>query len=234
MQGDADIAVIAALIGDRTRARFLLELNSGRSLRASELAASAGISRATASFHLDKLLTAGMLEVQRNGRNRTYRLAGPQVAQAIEALQRIAPRQEIRSLRTAKTAEAMAYARFCYDHLAGRLAIELVDALSAGDLITLTEDHFELTDQGASWLRELGVDVAVLRAKRRSFARSCLDWSERRPHIAGALGAALAERFLELGWIKRAPTGRVVALTATGRTGLAEVLAVEIGCPCKS
>lgn len=146
----------------------------------------------------------------------------------IEALQRLAPRDEVRSLRAANAAEALANARFCYDHLAGRLAIELVDAMSDGDLIRLTGDRFELTAQGVSRLGLLGIDSIALQAKRRSFARSCLDWSERQPHLAGALGAAIASRCLELGWIERAPTGRAVKLTSKGRTGFLEVFDVEV------
>ncbi len=228
IQGDADIAAVAALIGDRTRARMLLELAGRPSLRASELAVAAGVSRATTSFHLSKLLSGGLLESQTRERHRYYRLAGPHIGQAIEALQRIAPRQEIRSLRSARNAQAMTYARFCYDHLAGRLAIEILDAMSTGGLITFAGDHFELTDHGTARLADLGIDVAALAMKRRSFARSCLDWSERRPHLAGALGAALAERFIDLGWIERAPTGRAVALTPTGRAGFAEVLQLAV------
>lgn len=227
MTGDADIATVAALIGDRTRARFLCELVGGESRRASELASAAGISRATASFHLGRLLTAHLLEVQTQGRHRTYRLAGSEVAQAIEALQRIAPRLPIRSLHASSSAHALSYARFCYDHLAGRLAIELVDAMTTTGLITLTGDQFELTDQGVSWFEELGIDVAGLRATRRSFARACVDWSERRPHLAGAVGAALARRFLELGWIERAPHGRGAKPTPAGRTHLSKTLGIE-------
>ncbi len=228
MEGDADLAAVAALIGDRTRARFLVELLGGRGLRASALAACAGVSRATASFHLAKLLAAGIVEVEVRGRHRLYRLADPRVAEAIEALGRIAPRQEIRSLRSANSAQAFGYARFCYDHLAGRLAIEILDAMTAAGLFTLSEDRFELSERGAVWFGELGVELAALRAKRRSFARSCLDWSERRPHLAGALGAGLAERLLELGWIRRAPVGRAVTLTPAGRAGLSEALRVEV------
>jgi DNA-binding transcriptional ArsR family regulator len=228
MAGDADIAAVAGLIGDRTRARFLCELVSGESRRASELASAAGVSRATASFHLGRLLTANLLEVQAHGRHRAYQLAGPDVARAIEALQRIAPRAEVRSLRAANSAQALSDARFCYDHLAGRLAIELVDAMTTRGLILLTEDSFEPTEHGASWLGELGIDVATLRTVRRSFARACLDWSERRPHIAGALGATLAARFLELGWIERTPRGRAVRITRTGRNGLRSALGIEV------
>lgn len=228
MAGDADIAAVAALIGDGTRARFLCELVSGESRRASELASAAGVSRATASFHLGRLLAANLLAVQTRGRNRTYRLAGPEVARAIEALQRIAPRQPIRSLRAADSAHALSHARFCYDHLAGRLAIELVDAMTAAGLIALVGDHFELTEHGASWFGELGIDIPSLQAARRSFARACLDWSERRPHLAGALGAALAARFLELEWIERAPRGRAVRATAAGRAHLRTALGIEV------
>jgi DNA-binding transcriptional ArsR family regulator len=228
MTGDADIAAVATLIGDGTRARFLCELMSGKSRRASELASAAGVSRATASFHLGKLLAANLVEVETHGRHRTYRLAGPEVAQAIEALQRIAPRQAIRSLRAADSAHAHRCARFCYDHLAGRLAIELVDAMTTTGLMTLAGDQFEPSEQGVSWFGELGIDVPRLRAARRSFARACLDWSERRPHLAGALGAALAERFLELDWIERAPRGRAVTPTPAGRAHLRTALGLDL------
>ena len=228
MTGDADIAAIGALIGDRTRARFLCELVGGESRRASELASAAGVSRATASFHLGRLLAANLLEVSTDGRHRTYRLAGAEVAQAIEALQRIAPRQAIRSLRAAANVDKLSHARFCYDHLAGRLAIELVEAMTAAGLITFQGDRFEVTEQGTSWFGELGIDVAKLRTARRSFARACLDWSERRPHLAGALGAALAARLLELDWIERAPHSRAARLTPKGRARLAKALAVEL------
>lgn len=226
--GDADIAAVAAAIGDGTRARFLCELAGGQGRRASELAGAAGVSRATASFHLGKLLATNLLEVQMQGRHRTYRLAGPEVAQAIEALQRIAPRQTICSLRAAGSAQALSYARFCYDHLAGRLAIELADAMTTAGLITLVGDQFEPTEQGVLWFGELGIDVHKLRAARRSFARACLDWSERRPHLAGAIGAALAGRLLELNWIERTPQGRAVRPTPAGRAHLRTSLGIEV------
>ncbi len=228
MAGDADIATVAALIGDRTRARFLRELVGGEGRRASELAKAAGVSRSTASFHLGRLLAANLVEVRAQGRHRSYHLAGPEVARAIESLQRIAPRQTVRSLRAASTAHALNYARFCYDHLAGRLAIELVDAMTTTGLLTLTDDQFELTEQGISWITDLGIDIAALRAARRSFARACLDWSERRPHLAGAAGAALAGRFLELGWIERTAHSRAVTPTPTGRVQLRQALGLKI------
>lgn len=227
VDGESDIASVAALIGDRSRARMLLELMAGRMLNASELATRAGVSRATASFHLGKLSDAGLLSVQSNGRGRAYSLTGPKVAHAIEALARIAPRQQTRSLQSTSRAHALAHARFCYDHLAGRLAIDLVDALTARKLIEFRDDVFEPTRDGARWLAELEIDVTELRAKRRAFARPCLDWSERRPHIAGALGAAIAQRFLALEWISRAPNGRAVTITPTGRTAIAELLGTE-------
>ena len=226
MSGDADVALVAAVIGDQTRASFLRELLGGDSRRASELASAAGVSRATASFHLARLLEVHLIVVQTQGRHRAYRLAGADVARAIESLQRIAPRAEVRSLRAANEAQALNHARFCYDHLAGRLAIELVDGMSARGLMVLESDSFELTERGESWLGELGIDVAGLRARRRSFARACLDWSERRPHVAGAVGAALAGRMLELGWIERTPRGRAVKVTTAGARELYEELGV--------
>jgi DNA-binding transcriptional ArsR family regulator len=228
MAGDADIASVAAVIGDRTRARFLRELLGGEGRCASELAGAAGVSRATASFHLGRLLAANLVEVRAHGRHRSYHLAGPQVAQAIESLQRIAPRQTVRSLRAASTAHALNYARFCYDHLAGRLAIELVDAMTTAGLLIPAEDQFELTEQGISWFTDLGIDICALRAARRSFARACLDWSERRPHLAGAIGAALAGRFLEVGWIERTAHSRAVTPTPAGRVQLRQTLGIEI------
>jgi DNA-binding transcriptional ArsR family regulator len=228
MAGDADIVAVAALIGDRTRARFLHELVGGEGRRASELAHAAGVSRATASFHLGRLLAANLVEVRAHGRHRSYRLAGTEVARAIESLQRIAPHQTVRSLRAASTAHALNYACFCYDHLAGRLAVELADGMTTTGLLTLNDDHFELTGQGIAWFSDLEIDIGVLRAARRSFARACLDWSERRPHLAGAAGAALAARFLELGWIERTAHSRAVTLTTAGRAQLHRTLGIKI------
>ncbi len=176
MRGDADIAAVAALIGDRTRARFLHEPVGGEGRRASELASAAGVSRATTSFHLGRLLAANLVEVRVHGRHRSYHLAGPEVAHAIESLQRIAPRQTVRSLRAANTAHALNYARFCYDHLAGRLAIELIDGMTTAGLITLTDDQFELTEQGISWFRDLGIDIAGPTGRAALVrTRACLD-----------------------------------------------------------
>jgi DNA-binding transcriptional ArsR family regulator len=228
LTGDADIAAVASLIGDPTRARFLCELIGGESRCASELASAARVSRATASFHLGRLLAANLLEVQPSGRRRTYRLTGPEVAQVIEALQRIAPRPAPRSLRAASRAEALSCARFCYDHLAGRLAIQLADTMTTAGLVTLANDQFELSEHGRAWFGELEIDVDELRTVRRSFARTCLDWSERRPHLAGALGAALAARLLELGWIERVAGCRAVRPTSAGRAELHRMLSIEV------
>lgn len=201
---------------------------AGRSRSASELAAAAGISRATASFHLARLLDANLVDVQSRGRHRHYALSCREVADAIEALQRISPPAQIRSLRASSSAQALAEARFCYDHLAGRLAIDLVDAMGSAGLITLAGDKFEVSKKGACWLDDLEVDLPSLRASRRSFARACMDWTERKPHLAGAVGAALAGRFLQLGWIERAPQGRAIRVTAAGRDELRTSLGVKV------
>jgi DNA-binding transcriptional ArsR family regulator len=222
VDGDADIAAVAALIGDRTRALMLLALLDGRPLPAGELAAAAGVSRPTASSHLAKLADGGLLSVDARGRHRYYGIATPQVAELVEAIQRVAPAAPVRSLRDSKLSEALRFARMCYDHLAGELAVDLVDALQRDRLLTLTDGGYEPSPLGADRLGAFGIDVGALRSRRRSFARACLDWSERRPHVAGALGAAIAGRMIELGWIRRAQSGRAVHLMRRGEQGLEE------------
>jgi DNA-binding transcriptional ArsR family regulator len=217
---DADIAAPAALIGDPTRATFLVSLCEGNALPASELARRAGVSASSASIQLAKLVKGGLLAVERQGRHRYYRLADPTIAAAIETLSVIAPRRPARSLRDARLGAELHTARTCYDHLAGALGVSLLDALLAQDVLVLDGGAIELAEGGEDRLVRLGLDVEALRRGRRPFARLCLDWSERRHHLAGALGAALAARLLELGWIERTPSSRAVRVTDEGRAGL--------------
>jgi DNA-binding transcriptional ArsR family regulator len=215
MVAEADIARTAALIADPTRATILDALVDGRALPPSQLAAAARVSRPTVSEHLSKMLDAGLLAVEHGGRNRYYRLAGPEVAAALEALAVIAPRREVRSLNDANRAGALAAARTCYGHLAGRLGVGIADALLDAGTLTRTGDRFEVADPGP--LSELGVDPG-LRGK------PCNDWSERRPHVAGPLGVALAKRLFALGWVERLPQPRAVRLTPDGERGLQAAL----------
>lgn len=218
-----DFAPVAALLADRARAVMLTVLLDGRPLAAGELARAAGVSAQTASAHLGKLLDAGFVTVVQQGRHRYYRLRGREVAEVIEALSRISPPVEVRSLRQSRDARRLHEARTCYDHLAGEAGVVLFAALLDGGLIEADgADAFEVTEKGEERLGALGLDVAALRRARRRFAWQCLDWTERRPHLNGALGAALTERMMELGWFERGTTRRALLVTEAGRRGLAD------------
>jgi DNA-binding transcriptional ArsR family regulator len=224
MLADADIATPAALIGDATRATFLMALSEGRALPASELAERAGVSASTASVQLAKLLDGGLLEVERHGRHRYYRLADPAIAATIESLAVIAPRRPASSLRQARVGSELQAARTCYDHLAGALGVAVFDALQRQRLLTR---ELEVTRHGTKRFGELGIEVDDLAGGRRPLARLCLDWTERRHHLAGALGAAFAARCFERDWIERIPTSRAVRLTAKGRRAFTREFAIE-------
>jgi DNA-binding transcriptional ArsR family regulator len=236
-RGDSDIAAVGALVADPGRCRILLALDDGRALPASRLASEAGVSAATASSHLRKLTDAGLLAVESRGRNRYYRLAGPAVGRLIEAMQQLAPTAPVRSLRQSTQAEALRTARTCYDHLAGRLGVELmasmIDAgyLAGGDgtfdPATAAHDQrtgyghdvdYTLTDRGWQFVNDFGV---VLPARRPAI-RYCVDWSEQRHHLAGGLGRALLGCLMERDWIRRSPESRAVQVTPDGHAGLAD------------
>jgi len=234
MPGDADIARISALIGDPSRARVLMALADGRALPAGMLAGEAGVSASTVSEHLRRLLDGHLVAVERQGRTRYYRLAGPQVADALEAIARIAPPEPVRSLRQGSHAHALRRARTCYNHLAGRLGTALMAAFlrdgvlvgehragAAADRLASPgrEITYRLTPRGRSTLDGFGVDLAALRGLREPI-RYCLDWSEQRHHLAGPLGAAVTHRLFDLGWLRRTDRRRVVRLSDAGREGL--------------
>ena len=226
MLADVDISEPASLIGSPTRAVFLMALSEGQSLPAGELARCAGVTPSTASIQLTKLVDGGLLTVEQHGRHRYYSLADPAIAIAIESLAVIAPRRAASSLQQARIGSDLQAARTCYDHLAGALGVALFDALLQEGVLT---PELEATRMGSRRLADLGVDVEEAAEGRRAFARRCLDWSERRHHLAGALGAAIATRFFELEWIERTPSSRAVRVTETGRIALARELAVRLG-----
>jgi len=227
MLADADLAAVAELMTAH-RATLLLALVGGRALSASELAARASISRSLASSHLSRLLDGGLVTVEQRGRQRHYRLAGPQVAEVIEVMLRIAPARRASSLREASRGEAIRHARTCYDHLAGALGVALTDVLQRQRLIEPADTAYHLTPSGQERLERLGLDIAALRQGRRAFARPCLDWTERRPHLAGALGAGIAERLLELRWLRRVPGSRALQITDTGQRRLRDELGLNL------
>ena len=236
---DTDIAPAAALIADPTRAAILRALLPDRPLAAGELARLAGVSAATASFHLGKLLDGGLIAVARQGRHRYYRLAGHEVATAIEALGLISPGLPVRTLRQSREAAALAEARTCYDHLAGRAGVELLDGMLRHRMLQEKSsgrtDHgdtsslrFEVTGAGAKALGSFGLDVLAVRRSRRHFAGTCIDWTQRRGHLNGALAAAITSRLFELGWIERGQRRRSVRVTPAGAEGLACTFGLDL------
>src|SRR4051812_42182365 len=224
LHGDADIATIASVIGHPARGRMLNAMLGGRAVPAGELADVAGVSASTASAHLARLTDSGLVAVERHGRHRYHRLADAQVAEVIEGLARLAPAREVRSLRDANRDTAERAARSCYDHLTGAVGVALAHRLC--ELGALDREHLTLRDPAP--FAALGIDVPALGRGRRPLTRSCLDWSERRPHLAGDLGAALLAALLASGWIARRPAGRAVAVTAEGAAGLEAVLGLDV------
>jgi DNA-binding transcriptional ArsR family regulator len=200
-------------------------LLDGHPRAAGELSQVAGVSPATASSHLGKLLSGGLVAVTTQGRHRYYRLASHEVATVLEAIAGISPVKPVRSLRQSREADALARARTCYDHLAGRAGVALFDAFMRQGILTGFGTGagavYDVTADGAARLAGFGIDVAEIRRARRRFAGACLDWTQRRPHLNGALGAAVTGRLLELGWITRGPSRRPVRVTEAGRDGLA-------------
>ena len=266
---DADVVPAAALIGEPTRAAMITALLDDRPLAAGELARVAGVSPATASAHLARLLGGGLVTMIKQGRHRYYQLAGPEVAAAMEALAHLntAP-APVRSLRESRDATALAQARTCYDHLAGRAGVALLEALLARGILTPAPGGgqpaecgpaggaspeaggparspgdgaapagsgspgraapqapipagFRVTPDGMATLTSFGLNIGALERTRRRFAGACLDWTERKPHLNGALGAAVTARLLGLGWIERGVRRRAVRVTPAGREGLA-------------
>jgi DNA-binding transcriptional ArsR family regulator len=213
---DADIAPVAALLGDPARAEMLSALQEGRALPAGELARRAGVAPSTASEHLARLVDGGLLVVESAGRHRYFRLASEDVAHALEALSLIAGPRPARTLRQASVGEALAAARTCYDHLAGRLGVALTDGLLRERAIEERDGSFVLGPQAGAVLGALGVELASL-PPRRPAVRRCLDWSERRPHLAGAVGASICAHARERRWVEPLPGSRAVRLTPAGR-----------------
>jgi DNA-binding transcriptional ArsR family regulator len=214
------VADYAGLLADRSRAAICLALLDGRAWTAAELASFAGIARPTATEHLNRLVQAGLLAEERQGRHRYLRLGGPHVAQLIEDLAAAAGQPApARSLRTVGAAAELSAARTCYDHLAGTLGVAIFDAMVSADLICLT-DGVALTPAGRSWFVTLAGPDAVRPAGSRPLVRTCLDWTERRAHLGGALGAVLYRQFAERGWVTRCQGSRAVRLTSAGQHGL--------------
>lgn len=224
---DTGLARIAAAIAEPTRARMLCCLLDGRARTSTELAALAGVGAPTASVHLAKLKEQALVSVLAQGKHRYYQLASAEVAAALESLLRLAglPRPQF----TPNTPDRLRRARTCYDHLAGEIAVGVHDYLLRQDwLLPAAAGSYELSASGEAALEQLGLDVAAARSKRRRFACSCLDWSERRAHLGGALGAALLELMLRRAWLERELDSRALSVTRAGRTQLEKLFAVTV------
>jgi DNA-binding transcriptional ArsR family regulator len=226
VKGEADVAAAAALLAEPARAALVVALTEHDELPASALAAHARIAPSTASEHLRRLVEGGFIAARKNGRHRYFSLADPAVADAVEALACVAPQPPVRSLREATKSELIREARTCYDHLAGRLGVALAAALEEQQVVVRRNGGYELGPEAARHCQELGIDLPALKAQRRPVVRGCLDWSERELHVAGALGAALATRFFQLGWIKRREGNRSIEVV--------DASAVLCSTPCRT
>jgi DNA-binding transcriptional ArsR family regulator len=220
---EPDISSLAALISEPARGRILIALLDGRALPATELAQRAGITCQTASSHLAKLTEGRLLQAIPQGRHRYYRIANARIAELLESMARFAP---MKATCGSEPKSPIQIARTCYNHLAGSLGVRITDAIVGRGLLRAVGRDFQLTKKGAQWFSELGIDTGALRKSGRVFARRCLDWSERRNHLAGALGSALSEHLFERGWIKHVQESRAVRITELGRRELKRRLGV--------
>ena len=211
-----DIARIAVLLGDPARANIMTALADGAALTASELASEAGVTKQTASAHLAKLLDAQLLAVEAQGRHRYFRLSGEDVGELLESLMGVAALRMKPRVRTGPKEPALRYARVCYNHLAGELGVGLFDAMRANRWLSVDDHDVTVTKSGRSFYEDFGVDIDELNTERRPLCRTCLDWSVRRSHLAGALGSALLDRIFERGWAKRVKGARIVEFSRSG------------------
>ena len=223
-----NLAEVGSLIGDQARAQMLTALLDGRALTAGELAWCAGITPQTASGHLAKLQTAGLLAMEKQGRHRYFRLSSPTVAGMLESMQVVCAVDTPKRIRPESRMDAeLRRARTCYDHLAGVLGVALADALADRSVIDFSGDGGLVTTSGRDFLDGFGLDMSTLEKGKRHFCRPCLDWSERRHHIAGAVGAGLADRLFDLSWIERIKDSRAVRVTPAGQKGLKTTFGID-------
>jgi len=216
MNDTPDIAFIAALVADPTRAAMLTLLMDGKAYTATELAAEGDVTPSTASSHLAQLQSGGLIAHTRQGRHRYFRISGPQVAAMLEELMKIASSSIQHVRRTGSANEELRRLRVCYDHLAGETAVHLLERIREEQFIIDENQVMALTKNGEAWCGRIGIDLTVLRSKRRQLCRTCLDWSERRMHLAGGLGAAILDRLFTLRFAEREVGSRVVILSPKG------------------
>lgn len=224
MREGPDIARIAAAIGDLARAEILSALMADRALTASELAHLVGVTKATISAHLSKLVDVGLLAVEQQGRHRYFRLANADVGELLESLMGVAFRAGAVRLVPSPREPALRKARVCYDHLAGEMGVLIYEGLISRAMLERRGNSLSVTQAGREWFGKLKIDVEAAANSRRTLCRPCLDWSERRTHLAGSLGKALLDRVEALGWARREPKSRVLMFSTTGERSLLQAL----------
>jgi DNA-binding transcriptional ArsR family regulator len=228
MDSCLNIASAAFLIADPTRAAMLVSLLDGQMRPAGELASAAGVTPQTASSHLSKLLAGGLLKVEVRGRHRYYRLGGSHIAFALETLAFVGVTEPARRKPASREAQSLAFARCCYDHLAGRIGVAITQGLLAREFLLVAADkRYEVTPTGADWFFGMGLDVTKLKPNRRGLARQCLDWTERKHHLSGPLGVTFMSLLCSNDWLRRSKVSRVVRVTPKGWVGLKEELGVD-------
>lgn len=228
MDAEGQFSRIASLIGEPARAKILWNLLDGRAFTATELALMADVSPQSASMHLHRLTEANLLAVERQGRHRYYKFASPEVAAAVEAIANLLPPGKPTRPGSVPGNGHIQYCRSCYDHLAGKIGVAITDRLLHNKLIATAADVYEVTTIGRKWFAGLGIDIADLQTRRRIFSKPCLDWSERRHHMAGSLGAALLSAMLQEDWIRPTRNSRALVVTGKGEKKLQESLGLRI------
>ncbi|MEK5104601.1 metalloregulator ArsR/SmtB family transcription factor [Cytobacillus sp. FSL M8-0252] len=223
-----NLTALTALLAEKSRATILAALMDGKFHTASELAYMATIKPQTASFHLAKLVENNLVISEKNGRFRYFRLANEEVANILEIFMSISPPPEVRSLKQSSQLKRLENARTCYDHLAGRLSVNLTNIMQEEGYIEKSNKRFIITTKGEHFFKELGIDLIALSRKRRSFCHACLDWSERTHHLGGALGNGLFERYIELGWLESRENSREIVITSEGKSGFKEFFGLSI------
>ncbi len=227
MKEGPDIALIGSLIGDPARANMLAALMAGKALTATELSAEAGITPQTASAHLRRLEESGLLIRQKQGRHRYYALADAEVGNVLETIMNLAANRGHLRTNTGPKDPALREARICYDHLAGEKGVRIFDSLIERSVLQVSGDGLALTERGRVLLSGMGIDLAPLERARRPLCRTCLDWSARRSHLAGSLGAAFLDRIIALKWARREPNSRILAFSRSGEQAFAEAFPVK-------
>jgi DNA-binding transcriptional ArsR family regulator len=228
MSVDPEVSTVAATLADKSRAVMLMALADGKAMPAGELARFARVSAQTASWHLARMLEARLVAVEVHGRHRYYRVASEHVARLLEALSVVAPPRPALTATQNDAARTLRFARTCYGHLAGTMGVSMAEAMRSREYLRDCDAGWLLTEAGESWFGALGIDVAGLRRRRRQLLRQCLDWSERRYHLAGSLGDAMAARCFDLGWIVRVRQSPAVRLTDRGRSAMRDRLGISL------